>query len=70
MILRAVPYLRLLVGSFPPRRPGFDSSLVHAEFVGGESGSGADFSEYLGFPLNFNLAPCSIFVYHPMTVAL
>jgi hypothetical protein len=46
---RAAPYLKRLVGDFPPRRPGFDPGSGQVGFVD-KVALGQVFSEYSGFP--------------------
>jgi hypothetical protein len=45
----AVPYLKLLVAGFPPRRSRFASGQ-HVGFVVDKAVLGQVFSEYFGFP--------------------
>jgi hypothetical protein len=47
---RAVLYLRRIVAGSPQRRPGFESSSGHVEFVMEKEQLDQVFSQYFGFP--------------------
>jgi hypothetical protein len=49
-----VPYLRLSVPGFPPRRPGLDLRSGHVGFVTNNVSLGQIFFEYFGFPYQFS----------------
>jgi hypothetical protein len=50
--IKAVPWLRRLVASLSPRRPGFDCRSVRVGFVVDKVALGQVFFEYFGFPLS------------------
>jgi hypothetical protein len=54
IVRSAVPWLRLLVASFPPRRPGFDPRSGQVGFVVDNVSLGQVFSENFGFPCQFS----------------
>jgi hypothetical protein len=57
---QAVPWLRRLVASLSPRRPGFDPGSVHVRFVVDKVALGQFFLRIVGFPLSVSFHRCSI----------
>jgi hypothetical protein len=55
-----------LVAGFPLRRPGFDPTSSHVEFVVNEVVLGHAFSEYLVSHANSHSSNCSIVISNPM----
>jgi hypothetical protein len=51
---KAVPWFRLLVAGFPPRRPGFEPRSIHVEFVVDKVALEQVSSQYFGFPCQFS----------------
>jgi hypothetical protein len=57
MVIKAVPWLRLLVAGLSLQRPVFDLGSVHVEFVVDKVALGP---EYFGFPLSISFQRYSI----------
>jgi hypothetical protein len=51
---KTVPWLRLLVPGFPPRRPKFEPGSENVGFVVDKVALGQVFSQYFGFPYQFS----------------